>query len=300
MATSFTTGLRSYDEAFIQHGYSQLIAATNSPATGICVDGFQAGLVDETEVEIDVPPMDLHVLAQVMSERPLVFTDFNCRKRSAVQLRPRYCLSVPAGTPSWWDSRQKSGLVLHISFQQAALERWAGGNAVILRPYLQLYDPELDRATSALVRELHNANASTGLYLEGLALQIAATLMRIDDHSAKRTYGKGKLAGWQLRRITQYLADCLHENVSIADLAHLANLSHFHFARAFKRTTGKTPHGFVRAMRCDRAKQLLINSNLSVGAISVAVGYETPQAFARMFRAEVGASPSEFRRQMQA
>ena len=50
-------------------------------------------------------------------------------------------------------------------------------------------------------------------------------------------------------------------------------------------------------MRCQRAQDLLRNSDFDIGQIAFMVGYETPQAFARMFRAEVATSPTEWRRQ---
>jgi AraC-like DNA-binding protein len=53
-------------------------------------------------------------------------------------------------------------------------------------------------------------------------------------------------------------------------------------------------------LRCEKAQELLLATDLSIGDVAAAVGYETPQAFARMFRAEVGASPSDWRRERRA
>jgi len=107
---------------------------------------------------------------------------------------------------------------------------------------------------------------------------------------------RGGLAGWQERRATEYLASHMAEDVTLDALAGVAGLSTFHFARQFKQSTGLPPHAYLRRLRCGRAKDLLIATDLSITEIAAKVGYETPQAFARMFRAETGASPSDYRR----
>lgn len=108
---------------------------------------------------------------------------------------------------------------------------------------------------------------------------------------------RGRLAGWQERKVTEYLRGHMAEDVTLAALAEVAGLSTFHFARAFKQSTGLPPHGYLRRLRLERARELLVGTNLSVGDIAEQVGYETPQALARMFRAEAGESPLEYRRE---
>jgi AraC family transcriptional regulator len=108
---------------------------------------------------------------------------------------------------------------------------------------------------------------------------------------------RGGLAGWQERRATEYLRSHMAEDVTLDALAGVAALSTFHFARQFKQSTGLPPHAYLRRLRCERAKELLLGTNLPVTEIAAQVGYETPQAFARMFRAGVGASPSDYRRE---
>ena len=125
---------------------------------------------------------------------------------------------------------------------------------------------------------------------------LAMRLLKIDDQPAV-SQSRGGLAPWQQRRATEYLADHLSASVGLADIARTAGLSAFHFARMFKQSTGSPPHAYQRRLRCEKAKELLASTDLIISEIAVAVGYETPQAFARMFRADVGVSPSEYRRE---
>ncbi|HEV2605586.1 MAG TPA: AraC family transcriptional regulator [Microvirga sp.] len=149
----------------------------------------------------------------------------------------------------------------------------------------------LDRLwTEGSSRHPHGA-----LWADGALLQLAAALLRLRD--GRPRLQKGGLAPWQQRRVTEYLADQLTEDVSLEKLAGVAGLSTFHFARAFRQSMGLPPHAYLRRLRVERAKALLSSTDLSVGDIAASTGYDTPQAFARMFRAEVGTSPSAYRRE---
>jgi AraC family transcriptional regulator len=88
----------------------------------------------------------------------------------------------------------------------------------------------------------------------------------------------------------------LMQDVSLTELAAIANLSPFYFARAFKQTTGLPPHHFQQRVRIERAKDLLTSTQLSVTDIALRVGYGSSQALARVFRGNVGTTPVEYRR----
>lgn len=80
-------------------------------------------------------------------------------------------------------------------------------------------------------------------------------------------------------------------------LAEAAHLSPFHFHRVYRALTGETPGGTVLRLRLLRALRLLADPAQPVTDAALAVGYETPQAFARAFRQAFDASPSELRTQ---
>jgi len=157
--------------------------------------------------------------------------------------------------------------------------------------------PFLHALGRAMWAEASGASAHGALFVDLSLELLLLSLRRLADEAAPSPLSRGGLASWQERRTTEFLASHLHEDVSLNQLADVAGLSSFHFARQFKQSTGLPPHAYLRRLRCERAKELLAGTGLSVGEIAAAVGYETPQAFARMFRAEVGTSPSEYRRE---
>lgn len=112
----------------------------------------------------------------------------------------------------------------------------------------------------------------------------------------KRHRSAGGLAPWQLARVTDHLHAHLDGTVSLTELAGLVGLSVFHFARAFKASTGLAPHQFQISLRMERARLLLARSPQSITEIAHALGYDSSQSFARAFRAAHGITPSDYRK----
>lgn len=132
------------------------------------------------------------------------------------------------------------------------------------------------------------------LFAEGAALQVLAKLAERADRAELPV--KGGLAPWAEKRVREYLHAFHASDISLDELAALVGQSKFHFTRMFKQTTGLPPYVYLRRIRVERAQRLLIGTDMPVTEIGAAVGYETPQAFARMFRAETGFSPTQWRR----
>lgn len=99
-----------------------------------------------------------------------------------------------------------------------------------------------------------------------------------------------------LRRVREYIDAHLEGDLSLKTLAQIAGLSISHFARAFKKTEGMTPHAYVLERRLAHARKLLLETKLSLSEIAFAVGFADQSHFARRFRRQIGVAPNEFRR----
>lgn len=87
-------------------------------------------------------------------------------------------------------------------------------------------------------------------------------------------------------------------DVSLAALASDAGLSRFHFCRAFKESTGLSPHGWLRQHRLEQAMNMLRDTDEAVVSIAADLGYSSQTAFAAAFRKQTGETPSDWRRRV--
>jgi len=86
-----------------------------------------------------------------------------------------------------------------------------------------------------------------------------------------------------MRRISEYVATHLSENMDLAVLAGVAGFLVFHFAREFKQTAGVTPHFYLLQKRVQRAKEMLTRTDLSLSEIALAAGFSDQSHLARHF-----------------
>jgi len=107
---------------------------------------------------------------------------------------------------------------------------------------------------------------------------------------------RGGLAPWQVRRAKEMLMANLDGELTLEELARECELSRSHFARAFRKTTGRPPHRWLVAQRVERAKDMLLNSASSLAGIAAACGFSDQSHFNKVFSAAVGTSPGEWRR----
>jgi AraC-like DNA-binding protein len=106
---------------------------------------------------------------------------------------------------------------------------------------------------------------------------------------------RGGLPPRALRRVREYIEAHLDERISIDSLAGIADLSMFHFARAFKQSEGVTPHDYLVQRRIKRAMELLAGTDLPLSEIALAVGFTDQSHCARRFREYVGICPRDYR-----
>lgn len=107
--------------------------------------------------------------------------------------------------------------------------------------------------------------------------------------------GHTRLTSQALATVAEVVEAGLAGGLSLEIMASSVHLSPFHFARAFKATTGITPWEFVSARRLDRARLLLRTTDDPVEAVTTAVGLSNVSHFRRLFAAHTGCSPGRYR-----
>jgi AraC family transcriptional regulator len=171
--------------------------------------------------------------------------------------------------------------------------RDAGGIELVNR--VGVRDELLRQLFEALLAEV--AGEADSLYVDTLYNAFLARLLV--EHSslnaAMRT-APVAIAPRRLAAVIDHVDANLAGEVSLADLAAVAQLSPFHFARAFAQTTGRTPHAYVMDRRLDAAKRLLRESPLSIATISERCGFASASHLSSRFRKVTGFTPTDFRR----
>ena len=82
---------------------------------------------------------------------------------------------------------------------------------------------------------------------------------------------------------------------SVDQLCKIIFMSHSQLHRKLEALTGCSPNKFIRIVRLNRAKELLLNKALSIAAVALDCGYNDPGYFARVFKQEYGNTPQEWR-----
>lgn len=98
-----------------------------------------------------------------------------------------------------------------------------------------------------------------------------------------------------LAPVVRHLEEHFSDLVSMAEMARLAGLSPTHFNRRFRQIFGMSPTRFLHALRIEKARQLLVETERSVGEIAVGTGYHDQSHFTRHFRRLTGVAPGKYR-----
>ena len=255
---------------------------------------------DQPPNEAFQPPLTHHTLLLFL-HTPKEFEAQYDGVNRVVPLRTGSILVVPAGSPArWrWSSHSDS---LHVFLKPELVARVAAEAfeldpaRVLLPPLDGLEFPQLRAAMLAVNDELTADAAGGRLVAESLANVLAVQLIRsayAPWPPALRT--AGALAQRKLHAVVEYVEEHLDAGLTLEQLAAVAHLSAYHFARQFKVATGLPPHQYIILRRVERAKLLLQGGDLSLAEVAAGAGFTDQSQFSRHFKRLVGVTPGQFR-----
>jgi AraC family transcriptional regulator len=182
---------------------------------------------------------------------------------------------------------------------RAASESRLSGGFEITERYTRS-DKLISSVGMALLAELDSEGLSGRLYAESLANILAVHLLRYYSTADIRTPRfHGGLSGPTLRHVTDFIAANYARDIKLAELAQVAGMSSFHFAREFKRSTGTSPHQYLIKVRVEHAKALLVDNNLPLTEVGLRSGFSHQSHFTRLFRKFTGTTPHSYRLDVQ-
>jgi AraC family transcriptional regulator len=192
---------------------------------------------------------------------------------------------------------QGDGELLHMYFSLDFMAKVtdSGHSAGFLRPLSYRQESTINAIGQCLSDEFYWSGELHPEFVDHARFLIATRLLHIMEADTARA-SSGLLGVKRLRPAVEFLNEHSESHTSLADLAALCGVSIYHFARSFSAQLGCAPFEYQRALRLEKARELLRESDLAIEAVGIAVGLESASNFARQFRRSVGLSPSEYRR----
>jgi AraC family transcriptional regulator len=216
--------------------------------------------------------------------------------------RPGVVIIIPEGSSSRWDI-PKPVDVVQLYLPHTMLERVAREADTATPTDLLERTAHPDPITSRLLlsaADVLEGNGALDTLFRHQLIDLLATRI-LAAHTGSPTPFQPTMGGLPpkvLLRAIERLRSDSDADVSLAALAADAGLSRFHFCRAFKESTGLSPHAWLRQHRLEQAMNMLRDTDESVVSIAAALGYSSQTAFAAAFRTLTSETPSEWRRRM--
>ena len=216
--------------------------------------------------------------------------------------RPGVLIIIPEGSSSRWDIPKPVDVIQlylpHTTLTRVADEADATTSTDLLERTAHP-DPVTSRLLLSAADVLEGNEALDTLFRQQLTDLLATRLLAAHTGSPTTIQPiRGGLAPKALLRAIERLRSDSDADVSLAALASEAGLSRFHFCRAFKESTGLTPHAWLRQHRLEQAMNMLRDTDASIVSVAAELGYASQTAFAAAFRKLTGETPRDWRRRM--
>ncbi|MBP33940.1 AraC family transcriptional regulator [Methylobacterium sp.] len=222
----------------------------------------------------------------------------------ASTLRPRQFHLIPAHDKSEWQRRGRSEmLAMHLRqglIDETARQMWsATAPRVELDIPLGTSDPLLEQLALAILEILREEpDASSALYVDELVHAMVVRLVRAytaNGRSSRTVLDNDALDRGEMRRIRDLIEERLAEDLSLEALAAEIGVSPRTLSRVCLKQWGTTVHQYVLSRRVERAKTMLLSTDLAITAIAFDTGFSSQSHLATAFRRLTGLTPKHYR-----
>jgi len=159
-------------------------------------------------------------------------------------------------------------------------------------PHLITQDALIYQIGLGLKTQLQNNASDSCLYAESAATFLAVHLLQ--NYSTRKSSiqeYQGGLPLQKLKQVIDYIHDHLAQEISLDAIASYIGISCYYFCRLFKQSTGLSLHQYVIQQRVERAKQLLLQGEMSIADIALACGFSHQSHLNRHFKRLTGVTP---------
>jgi AraC family transcriptional regulator len=183
--------------------------------------------------------------------------------------------------------------LVQVAYESVTAER------VELIPQGAMPDPFINQIGRSLTTELEFHQLGSQLLVESLTTALSIHLLRYySDWQQPLRQDSSGLSPRKLDQVIAYIHSYLTTDLSVAQIAHEAEMSQYHFSRLFKQSMGVSPYQYVMQQRVEQAKYLLKTTSLAIVVIAAEVGFASQTQFTVQFRKFTGTTPSGYRKQL--
>ncbi|MDG2520461.1 AraC family transcriptional regulator [Caulobacter segnis] len=212
---------------------------------------------------------------------------------------PRFCVLGPGQSPEGRSDAPFEALI--ISMDDKAVEDIVQAGGVSLAASLggdcswREQDAVL-AGLAPLIRGCVRRDSQSILAFDQIMAAAVLQVAQLHGAAVPTDLRPGGLAPWQERKARDLIRASLAKEVTVDDVARACNLCVTYFSKAFKVSTGMTPHQWLQACRVETARGLLEESDTPLAQIAVACGFADQSHFTKIFKRECGLVPSAWRR----
>ncbi len=183
----------------------------------------------------------------------------------------------------------KPWTTVYVTYVGKAAESMLGVNECVIRCSDLSFMPEI---VDQMILAFDTENG-----FEQVNLLFYSLLLKFRSVTGKTSKKESRLPiGEQVKVSIKYISEFYCDDISLSDLATLCGISEEYYCRLFKEMTGTTPTTYINALRITRACDLLQkNPDKKIEDIAVACGFRRHSYFNKVFKENMGITPSEYR-----
>src|SRR6266446_3649459 len=171
-----------------------------------------------------------------------------------------------------------------------------GEPARSIRHAAGIRDEVIEQIGRSILSEMTEETSTGRMFVDTASLTLAARLIHKYRAIGTPPVGVHKLDHARLRRVLEYISAHIANEITVTDLAGVAGLSIFHFARMFTIAVGISPRRYIGRMRLDQAMAEIAGGRSSLAKVAFDARFSSQASFTRAFRRAAGMSPGEYRR----
>ncbi|MCV3215326.1 AraC family transcriptional regulator [Plectonema radiosum NIES-515] len=163
-----------------------------------------------------------------------------------------------------------------------------------LLPHFATPDPLIYQIGLALKSVLENNPTNSRLYAETMINALSVHLMQ--HYSTRKPIlqqYKDGLPKYKFKKVIDYINAHLEQDLSLTELAALVQMSPHYFSHLFKQSVGISAHQYVIRCRVERAKNYLLQGDLSIAEVAYKVGFANQSHLNRHFKRLLGITPKQ-------